>query len=365
MNELITKHIYDLDYDLALGLIQAEVVNEGGVSLQMLSYLTVCQYVVEGCISANIVKLNDYIQGEDFNNSKTKKNERSLNWIFETINDHIADNGLVLCEDIEPILDSLAEFKKCSPESFNIRAGVNRLVKTLNGEINRKLNTVNNEEKITDDKSETHDSHDGQYSVKSSKLELLFQRIKLCMELCNQERIFEAALFYKNIQEEVKNFDPISYFPEVFIPFYQNLSKSYVKIHGFIDKHQETLEWHIAEQMYKASPEGLVSGGEVFQSDALVAMNEITDFVREHKSILPNAGVIEAGGFSKLNSDMDDKLNSELNGNYNNKLDEKDNIDHDDINDNYENEDNHINDQEENCLNEIADEYDFDIEFDE
>ncbi|RNC77860.1 hypothetical protein DA717_07905 [Piscirickettsiaceae bacterium NZ-RLO2] len=194
----------------------------------------------------------------------------------------------------------------------------------------------------------------------SSKLSQLFKKIELCMELVNQNRLFEAALFYRDIQDKLTRFDPIEYFPEVFVPFYRNLSKSYAKIQKFIDTSQDTLEWHIAVQMYKSSPEALVSGGEIFSTDELNNTHDVTEFIRESRSILPTMGVINKKEYSRI-------ANEENSGKLGNSHD-FDQVDSLEAPSNYEDneydQEEKVEDEEEYNRHEDSEESRFDFDFD-
>ncbi|MGJ3500047.1 type VI secretion system protein IglI family protein, partial [Piscirickettsia salmonis] len=291
---------------------------------------------------------------------------KTLIWLFDTINEHVHDNKLTLSEPLDHVLSNLLAFKEALPASININVQLNKLKSYL---MSAKKDKESKETQKTEDALEEEPKESISVGFKgSTKLLQLFKKIELCMELSNQNRQFEAALFYKDIQEELTNFDPITYFPEVFIPFYRNLSKSYVKIQSFIENSQDTLEWHIAEQMYKSSPEALVSGGEIYQAEELKNTHEVSDFIREHQSILPSMGVINDKSYSRISQAIigDEEVEQEESA--------ESTIEEQEASDDYsvvDNDRRHIQIQKESGhqgnrdrLDEIADEHAFDFEFD-
>ncbi|OAJ34486.1 type VI secretion system protein IglI family protein [Piscirickettsia salmonis] len=364
MNENIQKLIYDLKYADALELIEQELEQEEvKACLDLLSYFCVCSYIAKGICVKQLEALATFVMSDRFDSNKVKKNTKTLAWVFDTINDYIHDNTLILHEPIDGVLSGLLTFKQALSISIKIDVSFNKFKSYL---LNAKRELDNqevdkNEEKIEEQPKESIST--GFRS--SSKLSQLFKKIELCMELSNQSRLFEAALFYKDIQEEITNFDPIAYFPEVFIPFYRNLSKSYVKIQKFIDKSQDTLEWHLAEQMYKSSPEALVAGGEIYQVEELESTHEISNFIREHQSILPNMGVIDDKSYLRV---LDSNIAGGNEGSQNkNAVLDRQGVDHAVSAEGHDHErvKSKVGQQTgRGRLDEIIDEHDFDFEFD-
>ncbi|MGJ3493306.1 type VI secretion system protein IglI family protein [Piscirickettsia salmonis] len=364
MNENIQKLIYDLKYADALELIEQELEQEEvKVCLDLLSYFCVCSYIAKGICVKQLEALATFVMSDSFDRNKVKKNTKTLVWVFDTINDYIHDNTLILHEPIDGVLSGLLTFKQALPTSINISVAINKFKSYL---FNAKKELESRDAEKTEEVTEEKPRKSISPGIKaSSKLLQLFKKIELCMELSNQSRLFEASLFYKDIQEEITNFDPIAYFPEVFIPFYRNLSKSYVKIQKFIDKSQDTLEWHLAEQMYKSSPEALVAGGEIYQIEELESTHEVSNFIREHQSILPNMGVIDDKSYSRI---LDNNIagGNEVSQNKNAVLDRQD-VDHAVSAEGHDHErvDSKVSQQVgRDRLDEIIDEHEFDFDFD-
>ncbi|ALA24740.1 hypothetical protein AVI51_01530 [Piscirickettsia salmonis] len=306
--ELIVKLIYEFKYQEALELIKNSF-EEGESNLDLLAYSCVCGYIVEGTCLESLSALTEFIAGNEFEYKKVKKNTKTLTWIFDTINDNIHDNTLILHESIDDVSSGLLIFKKALPTSINIDVSFNKFKNYL---LNAKRELDNQEVDKNEEKIEEQPKESISTGLRSSsKLSQLFKKIELCMELVNQNRLFEAALFYQDIQDKLTRFDPIEYFPEVFVPFYRNLSKSYAKMQKFIDTSQDTLEWHIAVQMYRSSPEALVSGGEIFSTDELNNTHDVTEFIRESRSILPTMGVINKKEYSRIaNEENSERLSN-------------------------------------------------------
>ncbi|ODN41642.1 type VI secretion system protein IglI family protein [Piscirickettsia litoralis] len=310
MNNAIKELIYDFKYHQALEMINDEI-DGNSLNLELLSYSVVCSYIVKELLSQEINSLSIFIKSDDFDISKNKKNTKSLAWMFNQLIDSIDEKGLILKEPIDEVLLQLENFKKSLPKSIDIDSYVNK----FNGYLLKAKRDITADEVVQQQESkEKNPEKSLVFDDKlSPKLARLFKKIELCMELSNQGRIFESSLFYKDIQEKLKNFDPVLYFPEVFIPFYRNLSKHYVKMQNFIDNSQDTLEWHIAEQMYKSSPEALVSGGQIYQEDNFNNTHEMSNFIRENRSILPKLGVIDEEGFSRITLQTDnEKIEKEM-----------------------------------------------------
>ncbi|MBK2125032.1 type VI secretion system protein IglI family protein [Fangia hongkongensis] len=84
----------------------------------------------------------------------------------------------------------------------------------------------------------------------SAKWYKLVKKIAILQILIKEKRLFEAAIVYKDIQGELVKFDPKQYFPGLFFPLYKTLAPNARKMHEYIDMHSNSLQWHIAKQMY-------------------------------------------------------------------------------------------------------------------
>ncbi|ODN43960.1 type VI secretion system protein IglI family protein [Piscirickettsia litoralis] len=365
--DVIEKFIYDLKYQDALeSLLKEFDQDEIEISLDLLSYSCVCHYIVEGVLSGQLAALSAFTSSDGFDISKVKKITKTLAWVFDTINDHINENKLTLNEPVDDALLCLAAFKESLPDAINMDTQLNKLKSyLLKAKSGPEVQNEEEAEQIIEEKPIESIKTGSHFSP---KLDELFKKIELCMELSNQNRVFEAALFYCDIQEKISHFDPVVYFPEVFVPFFRNLSKSYVKIQKIIDSNQDTLEWHIAEQIYKASPEKLVSGGSLFESDELKSTNELTGFIREHGSLSPTTGVINKESYSRVANN--EAYDSEFDNNKEN-FEEFNHIEGDSPGEREAESDFHNkkqkndeNKQNHDALNDIEGDYKFDFEFD-
>lgn len=78
----------------------------------------------------------------------------------------------------------------------------------------------------------------------------LIEKVALFQLLVSKKRFFESAIVYNDLQRELIKFDPKTYFPGLFFPLYKTLSSNARTIHDFIEKHSNSLQWHIAEKLY-------------------------------------------------------------------------------------------------------------------
>ena len=78
----------------------------------------------------------------------------------------------------------------------------------------------------------------------------LVKKVAILKSLMQQKRLFEAAIVYQDLQSELVRFDPKKYFPGLFFPLYKTLSTNAREIYEHIAMHSNSLQWHIAQQMY-------------------------------------------------------------------------------------------------------------------
>lgn len=78
----------------------------------------------------------------------------------------------------------------------------------------------------------------------------LVKKVAILKSLMHQKRLFEAAIVYQDLQSELTQFDPKKYFPGLFFPIYKTLATNAREIYEHIAMHSNSLQWHIAKQMY-------------------------------------------------------------------------------------------------------------------
>ncbi|WP_299009536.1 type VI secretion system protein IglI family protein [uncultured Shewanella sp.] len=78
----------------------------------------------------------------------------------------------------------------------------------------------------------------------------LIEKVSMFQLLVAKKRFFESAIVYNDLQRELIKFDPKTYFPGLFFPLYKTLSSNARLIHNFIERHSNSLQWHIAEKLY-------------------------------------------------------------------------------------------------------------------
>lgn len=88
----------------------------------------------------------------------------------------------------------------------------------------------------------------------SPKWYALIRKASILQKLLLEERHFESAIIYKDIQAEIKNFDPLVYFPGLFFPLLKSVAPKAPTLQKHIDKHKDTLEWDMANRLYQSDP---------------------------------------------------------------------------------------------------------------
>ncbi len=98
----------------------------------------------------------------------------------------------------------------------------------------------------------------GSASTKWLELE---NNIIIFSELMRKQRFLEAAVFFKDINQQIINFDPREYFPDIFYQLYQAMTNNFDKVCDIIDHRQNSLEWLVTEQLFRINPEKLSQQG--------------------------------------------------------------------------------------------------------
>lgn len=93
----------------------------------------------------------------------------------------------------------------------------------------------------------------------SSKWADLINKIKALGTLVDNDRVFEAAIVYEDIRDQIVDFNPIDYFPTVFTPLYKKLTPIASIVDSSIDKYSTTSQWQMAKRMCKTNLESFVN----------------------------------------------------------------------------------------------------------
>ncbi|UDQ98172.1 type VI secretion system protein IglI family protein [Lentisphaerota bacterium WC36G] len=95
----------------------------------------------------------------------------------------------------------------------------------------------------------------------STKWLELQNNILIFNDLMKEQRFLEAAVFFKDINQHIINFDPREYFPDIFYQLYQAMTHDFDKVCEIIDNQQHSLEWLVTEQLFRINPEKLAQQG--------------------------------------------------------------------------------------------------------
>ena len=95
----------------------------------------------------------------------------------------------------------------------------------------------------------------------SSKWLELQNNILIFSDLMKEHRYLEAAVFFKDINQKIINFDPREYFPDIFYQLYQAMTNNFDQVCNIIDNQQHSLEWLVTEQLFRINPEKLAQQG--------------------------------------------------------------------------------------------------------
>ncbi|QSH42121.1 type VI secretion system protein IglI family protein [Lentisphaerota bacterium ZTH] len=156
--------------------------------------------------------------------------------------------------DFEPIEKKFLHLGELLKDylDFNAASYTAKLKSLLGG-----LSEKEEEEEEDPEESADHEGRNNllqQYTFSgpaSSKWQDLQNRISTFIQLVQDGRSLDAALFFKDIQEKINNFDPREYFPEVFYPMYDVMNNEFESILRVINYQQNSLQWHVAEQKYR------------------------------------------------------------------------------------------------------------------
>ncbi|MCP4176320.1 MAG: hypothetical protein GY756_00970 [bacterium] len=242
--------------------------------------------------------------------------------------------------DIRKLIDTLVPFKKgLQKETIN---------NTDDGKTEKDILKVDSDDGKAEKESQKADSGKTVGIKESSHWKELKKKIYIFRTLMEGKRYLEAAFFFADINNKIRNFDPRKYFPEEFFPLYEVMTKDFEKVLSIIDTKQNTLQWHIVEQMYNVDPEALVTGKEPYNTSIPDSFTEVSAYLKNTKMLFNRSGLIQESYcnytsdennnneqcFSPVNDNNDDNNVSSDLDNQNDKSEEKYDYD-DDVSDRY------------------------------
>ncbi|MEY8872636.1 type VI secretion system protein IglI family protein [Francisella philomiragia] len=86
----------------------------------------------------------------------------------------------------------------------------------------------------------------------------LIKKTQLLKKLLENGRNFESAIIYQDLEEILENFDPKEYFPGLFFDLFKDIAPKLTEIYRFTSLHNNSLQWHIAERLYKTDMDRFV-----------------------------------------------------------------------------------------------------------
>ena len=149
----------------------------------------------------------------------------------------------------------------------------------------------NAEENKPVEKSSVDDLAD--ISQGSGKWNCLKNKIVIFRQLMNGERFLEAALFYKDINDEVVNFDPREYFPDVFFPLYEAMSKKFDNVLDILDQQHDTMQWFITEQLHRINSALLLGNDEIISMKNPDHYKKLSAYLQQMNEIPKNEELLK------------------------------------------------------------------------
>ena len=149
-----------------------------------------------------------------------------------------------------------------------------------NNKKTEKTKTIDNDS-IKNEPDKIQTSEDSNYIDKFASIEWykLIKKIKLIRVLLKDNKYFETAIIYKDLEEEIKNFDPKYYFPGLFFDLFKEIAPKLSRIYRFSALHNESLQWHIAENLYQTDPDRFVK-----ELDKLISNTQPDEEFTEYQS---------------------------------------------------------------------------------
>ena len=228
----------------------------------------------------------------------------SLSWFFKTLKQAILYINSETPEGYNPergeqVADELDNLQKILNDDFSLdfQAVTDEMKSLVFDAMER--NKVDEPEKEASAEEDEDVSQEGVKIVStagagpaSDKWEAFRNKIETFEALMAEERFLEAAVFFQSINNDVINFDPREFFPDVFFPLYKAMTKNFDKVLNIINQNKDTLEWHVTEQMYKISSQSLAADKSLLKGQNEKAFIQLPDFLAAMKNAKPKEGLV-------------------------------------------------------------------------
>lgn len=117
---------------------------------------------------------------------------------------------------------------------------------------NTKDKSLDHDEPKADEKNITSGKVEKSYQVVNGSLkwEALIDKLQMLDELQKKNADIEAAVLFKNIYQNLVDFKPLEYFPEIFSSFYKKtLDKDFQKIINKAESSLTSAQWYVLEEI--------------------------------------------------------------------------------------------------------------------
>ncbi|WP_159084676.1 type VI secretion system protein IglI family protein [Dongshaea marina] len=144
-------------------------------------------------------------------------------------------------------------------------------------------------QKISNKKSVKNNNYIDNFA--SNKWYHLIKKVAMFQATLKDDRLFESSIIYNDIQSELTVFDPKEYFPGLFFPLFKSLAPHAKSIYRHIEQHSNTLEWHIASNLYRSDPNRFLRDlpkmvENNYSSDAFHEGDYINDAYRDERKLI-------------------------------------------------------------------------------
>ena len=121
---------------------------------------------------------------------------------------------------------------------------------------------------------------------------LLIKKIALLKKLVADNRHFEAAIVYQDLEEILKNFDPKKYFPGLFFELFKTVAPHLPEVYRFIKQHSQSLEWYIGEKLYQTDLDRFITDIDSFIANYQSDEEFIEHLPPEHSTTNIDRGIL-------------------------------------------------------------------------
>ena len=230
-------------------------INEKEIIAPTSSLNGVCSFIING-LSCKLSESKESRSKNDINNFNSNIEQLTNLLSSWSLNNWLYDKQFIEC-----------------------RKNLYKLTEKNNNKM-EKPKTVDNDY-IKNELDNIQTSEDSNYIDKfaSIKWYKLIKKIKLIRILLQDNKYFETAIIYKDLEEEIKNFDPKYYFPGLFFDLFKEIAPKLSRIYRFSALHNESLQWHIAENLYQTDPDRFVK-----ELDKLISNTQPDEEFTEYQS---------------------------------------------------------------------------------